>query len=74
MTFLLVALGAGVAVAVELLHKPAERGRVTQQEVERPGQPGGRRLVAGEQEGDELIAHLGVLHRSTVGEAGLHEQ
>jgi hypothetical protein len=42
---------------------------VAKQEIERPREPGGGRLVAREQQGDQLIADLGVGHRRTILEA-----
>ena len=57
----------GVVVAAgHLLGQPLRRRRVAQQQVEAPGERGRCRLVAGEQQGHQLVAQLAVLHRPAV--------
>ena len=48
--------------------------RVAGQQVERPGQAGGGRLVPGQQQRHQLVADLAVAHRGAVLEARLGEQ
>ena len=59
-----VALGAGLG----------EHVRVADEQVERPGQAGRGRLVAGDEQGHQLVADLDVGHLRAVLEAGLDEQ
>ena len=69
--------GAQVAILVTRIHlgrQTCERRRVAQQQIERPGERRGGRLVAGEQQRDQLVAHLAVAHLAPVLEAGGDEQ
>src|SRR5204862_52383 len=69
-------LDRGVEVLVALGQRALEPGTdlgVAEQRVEGPGQRGRGRLVAGEQERDELVAQLVLVQRRAVLVAGLDE-
>ena len=59
-----------VEIAVVALARPRAHARVVQHQVEGPGQPGGRRLVPGQQQGEQLVADLAVGERHAVLVAG----
>ncbi len=59
-----------VVVAVHLVDEPRQHLRLAQQPLERPRQRGGRRLVAGDEEGEQLVADLLLAHRRAVLVAG----
>src|SRR5207237_10607590 len=48
----------GVVAGVELAHQPRQNRGVARQALEAPGERGGRGLVPGEEQGDELVAQL----------------
>ena len=59
-----------VEIAVIELSRTLPHARVVQHEIERPRQPGGGRLVPGEQEGEQLVADLAVGEADAVLVAG----
>ena len=64
-----VVLAGGDRAAQAVEHRP-----VPQQALDRPGEPGRGRLVAGAENRDQLVAELGVAHRAAVLVAGGEQQ
>ena len=59
-------LQVGLFAALERVAQAAELGRVTEQQVEGPGERRRRRLVPGEEQRHQLVAELLVVHRGAV--------
>ena len=62
------------AAAASLAGQAGEDVRVAAQALDRPGERGGGRLVAGDEQRQQLVGDLGVRHRLAALVPGLHEQ
>ena len=64
----------GLLAGLDLGAQPRQLVRVADQPLDRPGERRRRRLVAGDQQGEELVVDLGVAHRRAVLVAGGDQQ